>query len=60
MVGQVNIAHQQVERLQRALHQTLQVLERFDRGDAKVAHAIEHFFQLHQLHRMLVGNQDPQ
>ncbi|MNR41401.1 hypothetical protein D3C85_1597870 [compost metagenome] len=60
MAGQVDIAQQQIERLQCALHQTLQIFEALDRSDAVIAHAIEHPLQLQQLVWVLVGNQDPQ
>ncbi|MNE80519.1 hypothetical protein D3C80_1770960 [compost metagenome] len=59
MVGQVDIAQQQVEWLQRTLHQTLQVFEALHGGNAVIAHAIEHLLQLHQLHRVFVGDQNP-
>ncbi|PAV93101.1 hypothetical protein WR25_09241 [Diploscapter pachys] len=58
MAGQLDVAHQKVERLQGAVHQALQVFERLHRSDPVVTQAVEHPLQLQALAGMLVGNED--
>ncbi|MNW06655.1 hypothetical protein D3C71_2030970 [compost metagenome] len=60
MAGQLDVAEQQVEGLQGALHQVPQLFEAAHRSDPVVTQAIEQFFQLQALAWMLIGNQDAQ